>query len=115
MAEQRTEGEGREPEHTHPAVTHSHDHWHVSHHVNEAGEVEHRVYWHTHSHNHAGLTHTTTARRTRSSTMQGRPIFTTTPPPPESGNERTHIAAHNVLKGRSGDGQGKRPSLRDGV
>lgn len=29
---QYTEGEGRQPLHTHPAVTHTHDHYHVSHH-----------------------------------------------------------------------------------
>ena len=29
---QRTEGEGKQPEHTHPARMHSHDHYHVSHH-----------------------------------------------------------------------------------
>ena len=29
---QRTEGEGKEPEHTHLATEHGHDHWHVSHH-----------------------------------------------------------------------------------
>lgn len=51
MAEpQRTEGEGREPEHTH-------DHWHVSHHVTEAGAVKHRLSWHTHEPNHTELTH----------------------------------------------------------
>jgi hypothetical protein len=58
MTPQRTEGEGKEPEHTHPAQTHSHDHYHVSHH--HAGgimEWQHRTYWHTHEHNHAELTH----------------------------------------------------------
>src|SRR5437588_13101900 len=29
---QVTEGEGREPEHTHPPRTHTHDHYYVSHH-----------------------------------------------------------------------------------
>jgi len=58
MAEQQhTEGQGRAPEHTHPAVTHEHDHWHISHHVTDDGQVEHRVSWHTHPHNHAELTH----------------------------------------------------------
>jgi len=32
MATQRTDGAGKEPEHTHPARTHSHDRYHVSHH-----------------------------------------------------------------------------------
>jgi hypothetical protein len=57
MAEQRTEGTGKEPEHTHLPVIHSHDHWHVSHHVTDDGQVEHRTYWHTHEHNHNLLTH----------------------------------------------------------
>lgn len=58
MAElQRTQGEGREPEHTHSAATHTHDQWHVSHHVNDAGEVEHRGYWHTHEHIYNEPTH----------------------------------------------------------
>ena len=57
MTEQRTEGQGREPEHTHPATVHRHDHWHVSHHVTDDGRVEHRTYWHTHEHNHTELTH----------------------------------------------------------
>ena len=30
MGTQRTEGEGRQPEHTHPATTHSHDHYHAA-------------------------------------------------------------------------------------
>jgi hypothetical protein len=57
---QGTEGEGKEPEHTHPAIEHSHDHWHVSHH-HKGGllgdDFEHRASWHTHAHNHAPLTH----------------------------------------------------------
>ena len=59
MTAQRTEGEGREPTHTHPAVTHSHDQYHVTHHhTGGAGDsLEHRVYWHTHPHNHNELTH----------------------------------------------------------
>ena len=59
MATQRTEGEGRAPEHTHPATVHSHDHWHVSHH-HQGGlgdDFEHRASWHTHAHNHSELTH----------------------------------------------------------
>ena len=46
---QITEGEGREPEHTHPPRTHTHDHYHVSHHHtnNPLNEWEHRSYWRT--------------------------------------------------------------------
>jgi hypothetical protein len=54
---QYTEGEGREPEHTHPPVTHEHDHWHVTHHVSDSSQVEHRTFWHTHAHNHNAITH----------------------------------------------------------
>ena len=56
---QWTEGEGREPEHTHPATEHGHDHWHVSHHHTGGlgDDFEHRASWHTHVHNHAPLTH----------------------------------------------------------
>ena len=52
-------GEGKAGSHTHPAVTHSHDHYHVSHHHRGGplAEFEHRAYWHTHEHNHAELTH----------------------------------------------------------
>ena len=59
MTMQRTEGEGRQPEHIHPARTHSHDHYHVSHHHRGGpfGNWEHRTYWHTHEHNHSPLTH----------------------------------------------------------
>jgi hypothetical protein len=59
MVRQSTEGTGKEPEHTHPAVTHSHDHYHVSHHHTggPGEEWEHRTYWHTHEHNHSPLTH----------------------------------------------------------
>jgi hypothetical protein len=56
---QRYEGDGKEPEHTHPATEHGHDHWHVSHH-HKGGlgdDFEHRASWHTHIHNHAPLTH----------------------------------------------------------
>ena len=44
MRLQRTEGEGKQPEHTHPARTHNHDHNHVSHHHKGGmlGEWEHR-------------------------------------------------------------------------
>ena len=56
---QRTDGNGREPEHLHPATVHSHDHYHVSHHHKGGlgGEWDHRTYWHTHEHNHAPLQH----------------------------------------------------------
>jgi hypothetical protein len=63
---QRAEGEGREPEHTHPAIEHTHDHWHVSHHhtggLND--DFAHRASWHTHAHNHAPLTHSHDYSRT---------------------------------------------------
>ena len=48
-----------ESEHTHPAVTHAHTHFHVSHH-HVAGvlmEWQHRTFTHTHLHNHGELTH----------------------------------------------------------
>ena len=55
---QSTEGGGREREHTHPAVIHTHDHFHVTDYAAEVeGAVLHRVAWHTHDHNHAILTH----------------------------------------------------------
>ncbi|HUZ00624.1 MAG TPA: hypothetical protein VMU89_09745 [Thermomicrobiaceae bacterium] len=56
---QTTEGEGKEPTHTHPAIVHSHDHYHVTHHHTGGllGEFEHRTYWHTHEHDHSALTH----------------------------------------------------------
>ncbi len=59
MTAQRTEGRGDQPEHTHPAEQHSHDHYHVSHHHKGGllGEWDHRTYWHTHMHNHNELTH----------------------------------------------------------
>src|SRR5437870_612930 len=41
-------------EHHHGAVTHTHDHYHVSHqHVSgTADQFEHRAHYHTHEHNH---------------------------------------------------------------
>jgi hypothetical protein len=58
---QQTEGEGREPTHTHETVTHTHDHYHVTHHhrggIAGVGEWEHRTSWHTHEHTHLPLTH----------------------------------------------------------
>lgn len=46
--------------HIHPAVVHSHDHYHVTHHHREGmllGEWDHRTSWHTHEHNHSPLNH----------------------------------------------------------
>ena len=60
MATQRTEGEGKAATHTHPAVVHSQDHYHVTHHLKHGmvgDDFEHRAYWHTHEHNHNELTH----------------------------------------------------------
>lgn len=59
---QRTDGAGREPEHVHNAVVHTHDHYHVSHHHRSGvgatvGDFEHRSFWHTHEHNHNALLH----------------------------------------------------------
>jgi hypothetical protein len=64
---QRTEGEGKEATHMHGAVTHVHDHYHITHH-HRGGDVspgaadgreewEHRTSWHTHAHSHHSLTH----------------------------------------------------------
>src|SRR5437870_5954041 len=46
-------------EHSHPAVIHSHDHYHVTHHHSEGalGEFEHRSHYYEHAHTHASLTH----------------------------------------------------------
>lgn len=57
--QQRTEGQGTEPTHTHEPLTHVHDHYHVSHHHKSGmlGEWDHRTYWHTHDHNHSLMTH----------------------------------------------------------
>jgi hypothetical protein len=67
--EQRTEGQGNEPAHTHPATMHAHDHYHVTHHhrsglAGAVGEWEHQTYWHTHDHNHSELTHSHDYRAT---------------------------------------------------
>lgn len=51
---------GDEPTHTHEAIVHGHDHYHVSHHHRDGmmlGEWDHRTYWHQHEHNHSPLTH----------------------------------------------------------
>lgn len=59
MATQQVEGIGKQPIHTHSAQTHTHDHYHVSHHhrAGPLGEWEHRTFWHTHEHTHGDLTH----------------------------------------------------------
>jgi hypothetical protein len=46
-------------EHVHPATTHTHDHYHVTHHHTGGlmGEFEHRAHYHSHEHNHAPLVH----------------------------------------------------------
>lgn len=57
--QQHSEGHGKEAEHTHPPMTHSHDHYHVTH-YHKGGVLsdwDHRTAWHTHEHNHAPLTH----------------------------------------------------------
>lgn len=56
---QRVEGEGRQPEHRHEAMVHTHDHYHVSHHHGGGllGSWEHRTFWHTHEHNHNAMMH----------------------------------------------------------
>lgn len=48
-----------ENEHSHPAVVHTHDHYHVSHHHTGGilGEFTHRSHYHQHEHNHAPLVH----------------------------------------------------------
>jgi len=48
-----------ENEHAHPAMLHSHDHYHVSHHHTGGvlGEFQHRTHYHQHDHNHAPLVH----------------------------------------------------------
>jgi hypothetical protein len=56
---QFTEGQGKQPEHTQAPQTHTHDHYHVSHH-HRGGPIsdwDHRTYWHTHEHAHNALTH----------------------------------------------------------
>jgi hypothetical protein len=57
--QQRIEGQGIVPAHTHDARMHEHDHYHVSHHHRGGlmGEWEHRTYWHTHDHHHRELAH----------------------------------------------------------
>ncbi len=61
MVAQRIEGQGNAPEHTHLAIMHAHDHYHVTHH-HKSGIIgegwDHRTFWHTHEHNHNELAHT---------------------------------------------------------
>lgn len=52
-------GQGLEPEHTHPAQVHIHDHYHLAH-VHAAGgdpEWRHQANWHTHEHDHRAVMH----------------------------------------------------------
>src|SRR5438552_16285691 len=46
-------------QHSHDAVVHVHDHYHVTHHHSDGvlGEFEHRTHYHEHEHNHAPLVH----------------------------------------------------------
>jgi hypothetical protein len=55
---QRVVGD-EENEHTHEAVVHTHDHYHVSHHYTGGvlGQFEHRTHYHEHAHNHGVLVH----------------------------------------------------------
>lgn len=49
-----------ENEHIHAALTHMHDHYHVSHHHKTgqvAGVFDHRSHHHIHEHNHAAIDH----------------------------------------------------------
>jgi hypothetical protein len=45
-------------QHTHDALVHEHEHWHVTHNWSEtAGTFEHLASKHSHPHDHAELTH----------------------------------------------------------
>jgi hypothetical protein len=56
--QQRVEGAGSETVHEHPSMTHTHDHYHVTHHHGGVvGEFQHRASWHTHDHNHLAMRH----------------------------------------------------------
>src|SRR5437762_712629 len=58
--EQGVIGEDIEHEHVHAALTHMHDHWHVSHEHKTgpvAGVFDHRSHHHIHEHNHAAIDH----------------------------------------------------------
>lgn len=45
-------------QHTHEAMVHQHEHWHVTHNWSEtAGTFEHLAARHSHEHDHASLTH----------------------------------------------------------
>ena len=56
--EQKVVGDDQN-EHSHDALVHSHDHYHVAHHhvSGTRNEFEHRAQYHVHEHNHAPLTH----------------------------------------------------------
>jgi hypothetical protein len=66
QTEQRVVGDVAN-QHSHDAVVHTHDHYHVTHHHSDGalGEFEHRSHYHLHEHNHALLVH---ALRNRSET-----------------------------------------------
>jgi hypothetical protein len=58
--EQGVIGDDIEHEHIHTALTHMHDHWHVSHEHKTgqiAGVFDHRSHHHIHEHNHAAIDH----------------------------------------------------------
>ena len=45
-------------QHTHQAMVHQHEHWHVTHNWSEtAGTFEHLAARHSHEHDHASVTH----------------------------------------------------------
>jgi len=71
---QRTEGAGREPEHTHPAEKHLHDHYHVAHVHVEGTEPEwrHQANWHTHEHDHGQIVHSHDYSRDNEQEHHGR-------------------------------------------
>jgi hypothetical protein len=57
---QQTVGDmARQQEHSHPATTHVHDHYHVSHHHTGGllSGFEHRAEYHSHEHDHPALVH----------------------------------------------------------
>lgn len=74
MTMQRTEGEGKVPEHTHEALVHIHDHYHIAHFQSGGilGEWAHRSFWHTHEHNHNVLVHSHDYEREEEDAHHGR-------------------------------------------
>jgi hypothetical protein len=62
--EQEVVGDERNA-HGHPAVTHTHDHYHVSH-QHKSGEMlgsfEHKATYHSHEHNHNAILHAHSGR-----------------------------------------------------